>query len=169
MGINTVQGYLQGALNGMTLPLNLGTLAAYVLPPVPGDGGIPTAYIWGSRGVEDRLATPRAAHGAPTTGGTKELVHQVDVWLVWHGSTEHPQASLQFPAIVDAVLATLRNLPILDAQAHATDPATGALSQLMDCGESMGWEYGPAHATEDQRMLRFDAQITVTLHENIQA
>jgi hypothetical protein len=169
MPINTVQEFLRVTLQQLALPLGLGALQAYITPPNPGDGTVPTAYIWGSRGDENRLALPRARPGVLTSGGTKNLVHQVDIWVVWHGDGDNPSIDRYFPAMVDAVLAKLRNVSLSDGATHQADPTTGTLSNILDVGERMTWEYGPVRATDDQRTLRFDAQITVEIHETIQA
>lgn len=169
MSINTAQSYLKGILDQVMLPLNLGTLSAFIQPPNPGDGTEPGAYIWGSRGTERRLAIPRAQPGDLSTGGEKTLNHNVDVWIVWLGPAVDPQQDVLFPAVVEAVLAVLRNTPILDNTQHAVDPVTGQLSQLLDVGEQMDWEYAPVRAVADQRYLRYDARITVNITEIIQA
>jgi hypothetical protein len=170
MPLNTVQHYLQGVLDQLVLPLGIGTLDAYITPPNPRDNVTdPAAYIWGSHGDESRLTVPRAQHGDLASGGDKTLAHRTDVWLTWFGEADNPQVDQQFPAIVDAVLAVLRNVEMLDQTQHAQDPVTGQLSNLLNVGENMTWEYGPVRATADQRYLRYDAQITVEVIEIIQA
>lgn len=171
MGIATVQSYLRGVLDGIPLPLGAGALDAVITPPNPDDdaGAKATAYIWGSHGVESRLTVPRAQHGNLATGGDKQTAHNVDVWLIWFGQAPAPNVDSQFPSIVDAVLAVLRNVPMLDQTQHAVDPVTGQLSNLLNVGENMSWEYAPVRATADQRILRYDAQITVEVIEIFQA
>jgi hypothetical protein len=168
--IATVQTYLKGVLDQMVLPLGLGVLDAFITPPNPRDNDTtPAAYVWGSHGDESRLTVPRAAHGSLATGGDKTLSHRADVWLTWFGSSEGSDIDVQFPAVVDAVMGVLRNVAMLDQTQHAADPVTGQLSNLLNVGEVMSWEYGPVRATADQRYLRFDAQITVDVIEIIQA
>ena len=171
MPINSVQLYVKGVLDGLVLPLEMGTLAAYIAPPNPGEGTDPSCYVWGSRGNESRSpgAFPRAQHGNLSTGGWKVLNHDLDMWLLWFGSSEDPQVDQQFPTVVDAVLATLRNLQLLDQQDVLVDPTTGQESNLLNFGERMDWEYAPVRATADQRMWRFDARITCSCEEWIRA
>lgn len=169
MGLNTVQHYLKGILDQTMLPLDLGVLNAYIQPPNPGDGTEPGIYIWGSRGNEGRMTVPRAKPGNLATGGQKGIDHNVDTWLVWLGPANDPQQDVLFPAVVDTVMAVLRNTPILDGTQYAPDPVTGQLSQLLDVGERMEWEYSPVRAVADQRYLRYDARITVNITEIIQA
>jgi hypothetical protein len=167
--LNTVQFFLRDTLDGLVLPLGLGNLAAFISPPNPGDGMVPAVYVWGSNGSESRLTVPRAQHLNVASGGDKTLVHQADVWLVWFGSSEDPDVNAQFPAIIDRVMGALRNTRLVDGAQYVTDPVTGQLSQLLDVGEDMSWEYAPVKAIVDQRYLRYDARVTVTVTEVIQS
>jgi hypothetical protein len=170
MPLNTVQTYLKGVLNGVIMPLDLGTLDAVIAPPNPEDDVVnPMAYIWGSRGAERRESVPRAVPGDLSTGGWKILEHDVDIWLVWFGAADDQFADQQFPSVIDAVCAVLRNVAILDQTQHATDPVTGQQSDLLNVGENLSWEYAPVKAVADQRYLRYDAQIGVSITEYFQA
>jgi hypothetical protein len=169
MSINTVQWYLKGLLDQLPLPLTLGTLNAFIQPPNPGDGTQPGVYIWGSRGNEARKTVPRAQSGNLSTGGHKTLTHSVDAWIIWLGPAVDTQQDVLFPALIDKIMAVLRNTPILDGTQHAVDPVTGELSQLLNVGERMDWEYAPVRAVLDQRYLRYDARITIEIEEIIQA
>ena len=169
MPVNTVTTFIRDTLNGTVLPLALGNLEAVISPVNPGDGAGATAYIWGSHGVEKRQTVPRAQHADLSTGGNKTLTHSCDVWLVWFGSSEEDQIDLMFPAILDTVMGVLRNVQMLDATQHAHDPVTGQLSNLLNMGENMTWDYGPVRATADQRWWRYDAVINVEVVEIIQA
>jgi len=170
--INTVQQRLLSILDGLPLPRSLGVLSAFISPPNPNvDAMEPCAYIWGSRGVEERLSVPRAQPGNLSTGGDKTITHQVDIWLVWFGSSEPDDLiDQQFPSVIDAVTACLRNTELLDAVTiSAVDPMTGQQSDLLAVGEHMSWEYAPVRAVADQRFFRYDAQVTCEVVEVIQA
>lgn len=169
MPLNTVQLHLQSILDQQPLPFQLGLLTAYIQPPNPGDGTNATAYVWGSRGSERRRTVPRADAGNLATGGDKTINHDCDVWLVWFGEADTPGAGVQFPVIVDATMAILRNTALIQGTQYVTDPVTGQTSQLLDIGERMTFEYAPVRATADQRWLRYDAQITVSVEEWFQA
>jgi hypothetical protein len=91
--------------------------------------------------------------------------HDLDVWLVWFGSSEDPKVNQSFPVLIDVVMATLRNTPLLDQNSYLVDPVTGQESNLLDLGERMSHEYAPVRATADQRYLRFDARVTVSAEE----
>lgn len=156
-------------LDQLVLPLDLGTLTAYIAPPNPGEAAEPAIYIWGSTADERRDSIPRAAPGDLSTGGWKVITHRVSMWLIWFGPSDDTNADVLFPAALDAVCATLRNVPILDQTQHASDPVTGQVSDLLNVGEQLSWEYAPVRATADQRYLRYDAQITAVIQEWFQA
>jgi hypothetical protein len=168
--IATVQTHLKQALAGFPLPLTLGRLSAFIQPPNPNDDGLePCAYVWGSHGDESRETMPRAKPGDLSTGGDKKILHQVNVWLVWFGEVDDPNADVAFPAVIDAVCGLLRNTGLVDGTQYVRDPVTGQLSQLLAIGEHLSWEYGTVRAVADQRYLRYDAQITCEVEEIIQA
>lgn len=169
MPLATVQSYLKQQLNGLNLPAGHGTLTAFIEPPTADDGAGANLYIWGSHGDEKRMTVPRAQHDDLGSGGNKEIKHRVDMWLVWFGSVEDPGVDNAFPSIIDAVMAVVRNLELLDAAQHAVDPVTGQTSNLLDVGENMSWEYAPVRAMEDQRYRRYDARITVEITEVFRA
>src|SRR5262245_46331134 len=127
MPILTVETYLQGQLDGLVLPLGMASLLAYVLPPISDDDGSgAVAYVWGGAGDETRKhsagSVPRARHNDLSTGGNKTLTHRVSVWLTYFGDRESETIGWEFPAILDAVMARLRNVEMLDATQHAHDP-----------------------------------------------
>lgn len=169
MPLVSVQQYTLAQLDGLILPLNLGTLRAWITPPNPGDAAQASAYIWGSRGDEERLSVPRAEPGNLATGGDKQITHHLDVWLVWIAQTDVVDIDLRFSSIVDAVCSRLRNAPLVDGTQYVTDPVTEQVSQILTFAEQLSWEYAPVRAVADQRFLRFDAQITVEVVEVIQA
>lgn len=169
MSLNSVQLFVRDVLDQMLLPLQLGNLAAYITPPDQGDGTVPGAYVWGSAGNESRRATPRAQPNNLPSGAWKCAEHHFDVWLIWIGTIEDPDVDMQFPIIIDAVMAKLRNTPLLDMQGVLTDPVNGAVSHLLNLGEDMSWVYSPVRALNDQRLRRYDGQITCTAEEWFQA
>lgn len=177
MPLATVQTYLKGQLDGLNLPLGMGNLTAVIQPPadgenLTGDGSSAVAYIWSSAGDESRRnagTVPRAQHGNLASGGNKTLEHRCNIWLVWFGDQEASNVDVAFPGIIDFVMGVLRNVEMLDVTQHAHDPINGQLSNLLNVGENMSWEYGPVRATTQQRYLRYDALINVEVIEIIQA
>lgn len=170
MPLNTVQLQLKSILDQMPLPAGWDPLEAFIAPPNPRDEArAPAAYIWGGHGDESRAAKPRAEYANLGSGGIKQIVHQVSIWLTAFDDSEQPEVDTNFPAIVDAVLAQLRNTPMTDGTQHAVDPILGTVSNLLNIGENMSWEYGAARAVADQRLLRLDAEINVEVYEYFQA
>lgn len=174
MSLNSVQLFVKNTLDGMLLPLQLGNLTAYISPPDQSDGTEAGAYVWGSRGDESRRATPRAQPNDLPSGAWKCAEHHLDIWLIWIGSIEDPntdprEVDQQFPLIIDAVRAKLRNTPLLDYAGVLTDPVTGEVSHLLNLGEQISWDYAPVRAVADQRLRRYDAQLTCSAEEWFQA
>lgn len=161
-----MQQYVKGLVNGLTLPLQMGTLTAYIAPPAVADDTAPLCYIWGAHGVEKRQTMPRAQPGNLGSGGFKRTPHEVQLWLYWAELADDPNADSAFPVVIDAVMGALRNVQI---GAKLTDSATGAVSTVQQIGEDMEYGYEPVRALEDQRMQQYEALVTATVWELIQA
>lgn len=170
MPLVAVQTYLKGVLDGLVIPGTAGNLEAFISPPNPEFEATPKAYIWPSTSNENRQSMPRNTGVSSVPGGSawKELNHLVDVWLVWFSDEASDAQDLDsaFPAVIDAVAWQLRTVP---DPAVLTDPMTGRESQLLDVGERMSFEFPPARATLDQRILRYDARIQLEIMEVFQA
>ncbi len=115
----------------------------------------PQIYIWGGRIKEDRLTLPRPS-------GNKFLRHQVDVYPTLAMANDDPNLDTAFPALLDAIMETLRTTPI---GIVITDPVTGGTSQLQNVGEEMSVDYATPQALADQAMLLFNGLITVIVDE----
>jgi hypothetical protein len=168
MPTNTVHLALKGILDGLIVPGIAGVLRCYITPPDPRDEPDPAIYIWPARGREHRQSVPRASPGyqASTQSGWKELEHTVDGFLTWFGPGGDRNSDSTFPAVVDAVLMALRNAD--DPMYAVTDPLTGQQSDLTGIGEKLDYEIGPVRSTADQRYLRYDALITISVCEFLQ-
>jgi hypothetical protein len=155
-------------LNGLVVPGNRRTLEAYITPEDPRDEENPAAYIWPSQGTEERQAVPRVGADIynPLQAGWKTLTHDLDIWLTWFNDDSDTNADISFPAVVDVVMFTLRSTanPWV-----VIDPLTGLESQLIDVGERMTYRLAGVRATADQRWLRYDAQLTLTIIEELQS
>lgn len=167
MPLNSMQLYVKNLLDGAQLPLNLGTLTAFITPPDPGEGTDPVVYVWGSIADERRQTMPRHKPGNYSTGGFKEINHVIDLWLVYCVYAEDELVDSLYPAVIDAVCAVLRDTgmptPLI------VDQITGQGSYIQAIGEHITWDYAPVHSLADQRMLRYTARITVDVLEIIQA
>ena len=171
MPIVTAQQHLLSLLTDYPLPQDIGVLRTYIMPLNPNADAAadPQAFIWGGTGDEARLTVPRAEPGNLASGGDKQLIHQIDIYLVMFLADDDADNGTDGPAMVDAVMALLRNTALLDATQHAKDPITGQLSNLLNIGENMSYQQGTLRALADQRMLRFDALVTCEVIEIIQA
>jgi hypothetical protein len=166
--INSTQVYIKNLLQGLIVPGNQLPLEAYITPEDPRDEENPAAYIWPSNGNENRQAVPRVGADIydPKQAGWKTLTHDLDIWLTWFNDDSDPNADISFPAVVDIVMYTLRSSA---NPAVVYDPLTALGSQLIDVGERMTYRIGGLRATADQRWVRYDAQLTLTIIEELQS
>lgn len=168
MPINSTQLYIKGLLDGLIVPGNASPLEAFITPEDPRDVDNPAAYIWPSRGSENRQAVPRVGASAanPKAAGWKEQHHSLDIWLTWFNDDSDPNGDISFPAVLDVVMFTLRSSA---NPAVVYDPLTALGSQLIDVGERMDYQMGGVRTTADQRWLRYDALLTLTIIEELQS
>jgi hypothetical protein len=171
MPIVTTQQEILKLLDGLPMPNGNYALQAYVTPPDPEtDYSNPHAYIWPAKGDESRNpasggAIPRNT-GVFTPSGTKPIMHEMHVYLVWFSANDDPDADTWFPGMVDAVMWALRTSP---DPLPVTDPYTGLTnSQLVGIGERMTYEI-VLRSTEDEAYDRYDALITIHIWEILQA
>ena len=171
MPIVTCQQFLLSILSDLELPYGVPAAKAYVTPPDPRvQAKVPAIYIWPSDGQENRSpelggTIPRNT-GPNTASGTKGLLHQMDVYVTWFSSNSGKQQDPIFPAIVDTVMLALRYSQ--PNPYKATDPATGLTSTIYNVGETMRYRTG-VEATADERWLRYDSLIQVSVWEIINA
>lgn len=170
MPLNSASGYVLQLLDGLPLPGvagESGALAAFITPPDPGNLETPTAYVWPVSGQETRLTTPRGSGPNVSRPGWKHIIHRMQLVLAFVGSADDDLADSTFPSVIDAVLAVLRASP---DEVLITDPVTGILSSLLlGIGEDMAYDYAVVHTLADQRYLRYDARLTITVNEYFQA
>lgn len=168
MPINTTQVYINDLINGMAWPFtNVPPLQSQITPPDPNvDANIPQAYVWPSRGRENRDprrggTIPRAT-SANSGSGLKTQRHRLDIYLVWWGQDDDPDADTLFPGMVDTIMDKLRLSP--DTTPVLLDPWTNRESYLIDVGEEMDYEI-TIRAVVDQRYNRYDALISCVINE----
>lgn len=161
MSINSIQLLVKGLLQDLPLPTTpTDTLIAICTPPTTDDRTDPRAYIWGSIGAEKRRTFARGP-------GFKDIIHQLDIWVIWFGDATDPNADSQFPIVLEEIMNELRTtlMPVL----NLVDPATGRTSNVDAIGEDMRWDYSPVHAIADQGIFRYDGRIVATIKEMIRA
>jgi hypothetical protein len=153
------------------MPSNVPAARAYITPPDPKvQAKIPAIYIWPGDGTENRSGqlggtVPRNT-GPGTASGTKGLQHQFDVYVTWFSSNSGKQQDPVFPGIVDAVMTALRYSQ--PNPVDITDPNTNLTSTIYNVGEQIKYRTG-VESTADERWLRYDALLTVTVWEIIRA
>jgi hypothetical protein len=169
--------YLKTTLDGLQWPAEMqalpnppGALIAHITAPNPNvTASSPNAYIWFSRGTENRDASKygagtvnRAAYqGAPS--GTKAVEHSVPIYVLWDAMQSDPNFATLFPGMVDWIRLTLRTStdPVM-----ITDPWTGEQSWLVDVGEVMTYELD-LWATENERIEKWAVMLTCSIVEVI--
>lgn len=175
MPVVAIQSYLLSLLDGLPMPYGRPNANAYVTPPDPRvKAKVPAIYIWPADGDENRSpelgGTIPRNKGPGTASGTKGILHQMDVYLTWFsagtGAGSVKQSDPVFPGMLDAVLFALRTA--MPNPAYLTDPNTEITSTVYDVGEKMRYRTG-IETTADERQIRYDALITLSVWEIINA
>ena len=171
MSIVTVQSFIRSLLDGLEMPANVPSAEAFITPPDPRvKAKVPAIYIWPSDGQENRSkelggTIPRNT-GPNTPSGTKGLLHQFDVYVTWFSANQGRQADPLFPGIVDTIMLALRTSQ--PNPAEMTDPYSRITSTIYNVGETLKYRIG-IEATADERWLRYDSLIQVSVWEIINA
>jgi hypothetical protein len=171
MSLVTIQSFILSLLDGLPMPYGKPNANAYITPPDPRvQAKIPAIYIWPSDGDENRSGSlggtvPRNK-GYGTSSGTKGMMHRIDVYITWFSTGSGTAQDPVFPAMVDAVMSALRfSQP---NPAYMTDPNTEQSWAIYNVGEDMTYRTGMA-STADERQKRYDALITVSAWEVLNA
>lgn len=168
MPIGSAQRYIQSLLQGLEFPMvGVPALNAQITPPDPNvEATTPQAYIWPSRGTENRNprkgGTINRAPFPDAPSGLKAQDHRLGVYLVYWMADDDPDADSLFPGMVDIIMAELRTSR--DPSPLLTDVWIGTESYLIDVGEEMDYEI-TLRAVVEQAYNRYDALITLTLNE----
>jgi hypothetical protein len=171
----SVQRYIASVFDGLSVPGQTKPLTAKITPPVTMNLDGPVAFVWGGSMRAERQAGPRAQPGSdPSTAGFKHLQWDVDVWLCYLTNPNRSTLDSEFPAFVDAVMAQIWSTPttlFIDAQGVPSEQTPGpqGVTQILSVGERFRLEYAPVHAVSSQRMLYFDARLTLEIYEAVQA
>lgn len=170
MPIISAQLYVKGTLQDLTPPGTTGLrgpVSALITPldPDVNPDGIARVYVWPAKGPEKRLAIPRNT-GMGTPAGWKQITHQLEIFLVWMDNPDDPNADVNFPLLIDWVMDVLRTSP---NPFQFTDPDTGRVSNMVNLGEVMTYDYVPPRTLADMAERRYDARIQCSLLELFQA
>lgn len=162
MPMNSVMQYIDGLINGITVPGISGTLTSWIQPPVLENLDVNgmRAYVWASRVSGGRQTMPRGE-------GFQKLPWRLEVWLVYETSANQDNflLSQQFPCMIDAVTEALSTatMPIV-----ITDPTTMQESQIQSVGEEWDLDAETARTPSTMRMLWYAALLTNDILEVIQ-
>lgn len=163
MPLNSIQYFTKGVLDGLAIPGSTTALKAQITPPtIQGLSG-PVAFVWGGSMRTTRQTGPR---GKPGAAGFKKQLWDVDVTLVYLTNPRNDRVDQAFPLVVDAVLAqvwsTTMPVPI-------TDPTTGLESQVLQFGEDYRLDYTFVRTPASDRMLFYEARLTLSVYEAVNA
>ena len=155
MSVNSVQAHVKNLLSGVTVPNYKQPLSVYITPPNPGKLPGPAAYVWVTNGENSRQTAPRGA-------GFRKMRWTVSIWLMAPGIATDADADIKFAGFIDAIVEALvtDTMPIIEV-----DAVTGLAYQLLSIGESFSVEQAPVRALSDQRLLLYEALISLTVEE----
>ena len=169
MPIIAAQQFTAAQLQGMQPPGATGVkaISALITPLTPdvNPDGIARVYVWPANAPEKRRAVPRNS-GKNTPAGWKQILHELQIFLIWDDYADDPQSDSNFPLLIDFVMDNLRTCP---SPAAWTDPDTGRVSDMCNLGEVMSYDYVPPRTIEGDLMKRYDARIKCSLLELFQA
>ena len=101
-----------------------------------------------------------------TTSAFRVLTYQMGVFLKFLLPNDLPLEDSVFPLVVDSVMIALRGITI---PVQITDTTVGGWpSTITHFGEDLECWYGNIHASEDQRLWLYEAEIRNTIKEHLQ-
>lgn len=157
--MNAILQYMQGLLNGLTIPAQSKPLSTVLVPGMQMPLTGPIALI-----------IPGPVHGerktAPRGLGSMELPWWIDIYLKYETNPNAEMLDQLFPLIVDAILYACwaPKLPL-----YITDPTTGRVSNLIALGEAFEADPQPPETPATMRTLLFSALIRIEAKEWLQA
>jgi len=169
MPLTSVQLYCKHIIDGLLIPGATAPLVAYVTPPTLSDLDGPVAIVQGARLRANRQTAPRRA-------GFKRLQWVVDVYLAYETTPDPETNDLEFPTIVDTVMAAYWKTEIptfIDPLGNTigTNPEVipDGSSQILNTGEDFELEYPPEHVPASMQMLYYSARLGVDIYEAVHA
>lgn len=170
--LNSIQQYVKGVINGITVPGQAQPLIAYVTPPTVDNMGFqPKAYVWAGKGHGHRQTAPRGP-------GFKQIDWDIDIYLDLATNANRPNVAgiavdNQFPLIVDAVLRQLftTTMPIFiddNGTPQPTFPPFQGSTQVHHIGEDFHIDYPTERTPGTQRMLWYSLLLTISIAEVVQ-
>lgn len=158
MTLSAVQALLRDSLDGLQTPgADLAAARAFITPPNPGVADAPLIYIWAGRVKEARRTLGRGV-------GLKRIEYELAIHAYAEMLADDAAADNAFPLFLEALLGVLRDIAMPQ---QLVDAETGIVSQLLEIGEQIDLTYGVPQALTDQRLLWYNAQLTVRATEDI--
>lgn len=153
-----VQSYVASLLEGLIPPGTTGPPLGIWDEPPTGQASVETPQAFVLDGGGDGVRQTMAG-----TQGFYQDKHEVYIYIVWASTPGTPMALVQFQALVDLVIATLRTS--FTGTIFLTDPVTGddQQTQLLAMAQKISWRVLPAQnlGEGDQEWLADVAQITI--------
>lgn len=157
--MNAVLQYMQGLLNGLTIPAQSKPLATFIVPPTQ-------TPLTGPIG----MLLPAPAHGerrtAPRGMGSIEIPWSIDIYLKYETNPNSELLDQQFALIVDAILYKCWGVKL---PLQITDPVTNVTSNLVALGEAFDVDPNPVETPASMRMLLFTGLVRIEAKEWVQA
>lgn len=170
MPLTSVQLYCKSIIDGLVVPGAPAPIEAFVTPPTVMNLDAPVAFVQGARLRVNRQAAPRRA-------GFKHLAWTVDVFLSYETNPDSTTVDVEFPQIVDAVMAAFWTTTIPTFIDSLGNPITVPLgstapagsSQILNTGEDLELEYPPERVPATLRMLYYTCRLGIDIYEAVQA
>lgn len=172
MPLRSVQRYVKGLIDGISIPGQQKPLQAWITPPSVENMDGPRAYVWGGHLNVTRQTMPRHA-------GFQSYPWTIDIWLAHltvADTQKNPDLDDEFPQIIDTVTQVFRSttMPVfIDADGNVEDvsaPVTdrAGLTQIQRIGERWTLDYPPEHAPATLRMVWYSALVAMEVLEVVQ-
>lgn len=158
--MNSILQYMQGLLNGLTIPAQSKPLTTVLVPGMQMPLTGPIALIIPGPAHGERKTAPRGQ------GGLIEIPWWIDIYLKYETNPNAELLDQLFPLIIDAILYACwaPKLPL-----YLTDPTTGRITNLVALGEAFDADPQPPETPATMRSLVFSALIRIEAKEWLQA
>jgi hypothetical protein len=156
----SVLQFIASTLDGLTSAQFQPAIVS-IMPQVPGDAdpGVPQIMVWAHEERERRRTFP---HGQ----GQKQLDHDVTLYVLVIDEPDASDADTSFSALLDAIAAKLRGIT---QNQQITDNLSGQVSWIVAAGEDIHTRVDAIRTTKDERYVIFQATVTTTVQEQLQA
>lgn len=176
MTLSSVQQYVKDTIQGVIAPDWKDPLLSAVSVPIPGvlKLSTPLAFVWGASWREQRRTLPRSTAGENPTlvlpgdvvhSGWKDRFYTVTIWIYGAETNNDPNRDTKFPVLIEQVLNAIRMVALPQP---IRDEKTGEYSTILSIGEEFTAEYDIDRTFADQRTLRNECALSVSVNEEFQ-